>query len=88
MIIVWYTVVTVVRAAISLEVFLIFARLIAEMLFPDYEGKIVDILYYLTEPIVTPVRLLLEKIPVLQELPIDLSFFVTSLVLCVILMFI
>ena len=37
-----------------------------------------------TEPFVAPTRSLLSRVPALQELPIDLSFFVTATVLIII----
>ena len=84
--IVWYTLVTIVRTAIELEIALLIVRLIYDLIFSDSDSKLADILYVLTEPIVSPVRLLLSKIPALQELPIVLSFFVTSLLLSLILL--
>lgn len=84
----WIAVATVVNTVVSLEIGLIFARFIAEMIFPDSEGKIIEILYCLTEPLVAPVRGLLSKIPALEELPIDFSFFVTGMLLSLIMLII
>jgi len=78
----------IVQAVISIELFLMLIRAILSWVMPDSEGGIIDFLYYLTEPIISPVRNLLYKIPALQELPIDLSFTVTYMILALILMFI
>lgn len=45
------------------------------------ESKIGQIIYMITEPILTPVRRLLEKIPALSTLPIDFSILFTWMLL-------
>ena len=80
--------IALVRAVLSIELLLMFIRAILSWVMPDSEGGIIDFLYYLTEPLVSPVRNMLMKIPALQELPIDLSFTVTYLLIFLVLTFI
>lgn len=54
--------------------------------FPMEPNKFTDILYSLTEPFITPVRLLFHKLNWFQGLPIDLSFLVSYLLISVVLM--
>ena len=44
-------------------------------------SRLSDFLYAVTEPVVLPVRLLFEKFGWFQNLPIDISFFVTFLLI-------
>lgn len=47
----------------------------------DPNGGLYGFLCMITEPFILPVRLILESIEAVQRLPIDLSFFVTYLIL-------
>mgnify|MGYP004671596745 FL=1 len=61
-----------------------FAMIIRALLswFPlDDDNIIVSFVYSVTEPFIYPVRLLLEKSDRISSLPIDVSFFVTYLIL-------
>ena len=49
--------------------------------FPFGEGKFSDFLYALTEPLILPVRLLFNKMGWGTDLPIDIPFFITFLLL-------
>lgn len=51
------------------------------------ENKFGDFLYALTEPFIVPVRAVLDRIPLFQGLPIDMSFLVTYLLLSLLSMF-
>ena len=55
--------------------------------FPFGEGKFANFLYALTEPIILPVRILFEKMNWGTDLPIDIPFFVTFLLLSFLSMF-
>lgn len=46
--------------------------------------KVMNFLYAVTEPLIYPVRVLLDKIPALRSMPIDISFMVTFLLLSMI----
>lgn len=48
------------------------------------EGRLIDFLYMITEPFILPVRMLLDRFGLFQNLPVDLSFFITYLLLSVI----
>ena len=54
--------------------------------FPSAPGKLENFLYAVTEPFIMPIRKLLEKLNWFQGLPIDMSFFVTYLILTVLLL--
>ena len=45
------------------------------------ESKFAMILYYFTEPFIIPVRMLLQKLNLFQGTPLDMSFFLTSILL-------
>ena len=48
------------------------------------ESKFAMILYYFTEPFIIPVRMLLQKLNLFQGTPLDLSFFLTSILLAMV----
>lgn len=51
------------------------------------DNKFVDFLHAITEPFIVPVRLLFEKMNWFVGLPIDVSFFVTYLIISIVLIF-
>ena len=53
--------------------------------FPGDSNKFEIFLYAITEPLILPVRKLFERLNWFQELPIDVSFFVTYLLLSLLL---
>ena len=62
----------------------LFAMLIRALLsifFMGEESKLSMVLYFFTEPFIMPVRLLLEKLNLFQGSPLDISFFLTSILL-------
>lgn len=67
-------------AAIELAMFL---RAILSWFFVE-DSRLGDFLYAVTEPAILPVRLLFEKLGWFQNMPIDISFFVTFLLLSVV----
>ena len=78
--------VAIVRAVLSVECLLMFVRAVLSWIMPEAEGGILDFLYYLTEPLIVPVRKVLSGIPAFQELPFDLSFMITNLLMLMVLM--
>ena len=61
--------------------FLMLARAIMSW-FPISEDNIIlNFLYAITEPVIMPVRMLLEKFGWFEGLPIDMSFFFTIILL-------
>ena len=83
-----YIIVVLVRLILYAEMACMFIRMIFSWIMPDSEGGFIDLLYYLTEPVIAPVRALLYRIPAIAELPIDISFVVTWLILSIIVLFI
>ena len=47
--------------------------------FPDFDGLLVDIVYALTEPVVAPIRAVLERLEFFRSFPLDLSFIIAYL---------
>ena len=47
--------------------------------FPDFDGLLVDIVYALTEPVVAPIRAILERFEFFRSFPLDLSFMIAYL---------
>lgn len=61
-----------------------FARAIMSWIMPEDENMVSRFVFAVTEPIIYPVRMLLEKIEAVQNIPFDISFLVTFLLLVVI----
>ena len=56
-------------------------------IFKDPEGSVLyAVAFFITEPIILPVRFLLYKLNIGQNSPFDLSFFASSLLLCILIM--
>ena len=64
-------------AAIELAMFL---RAILSWFFAE-DSRLGNFLYAVTEPVILPVRLLFERLGWFQNLPIDISFFVTFILI-------
>ena len=58
-----------------------FLRVIFSLFGADPNGGFYGILCLVTEPFILPVRYVLESIEAIRNMPIDLSFFVTYLIL-------
>ena len=52
--------------------------------FPDVGGKLVDVLYAITEPFIYPIRRLFERMDWFQGSPIDISFSVAFLLITIV----
>ena len=50
----------------------------------DDDNLVMSILYAVTEPFIVPIRALFEKMGWFRNLPIDISFFVTYILLSII----
>ena len=57
-----------------------FARMIVS-LFTMGEGKLYLILYYFTEPFVLPIRAICERFGWFVGIPLDIPFFIASLII-------
>ncbi|MBR0443087.1 MAG: YggT family protein [Clostridia bacterium] len=82
-----YIMFVIVRAVRALLLGLEIAMLLRAILswFPiDEDNRFLNLLYCITEPIIMPVRALLEKLGWFQDLPLDMSFFFTYILLSVV----
>lgn len=82
-----YVVATTVRFLIVVIQFLMLARAIISWLPVDEDNPIVSFLYAVTEPVVAPVRTLIERFGWFEGLPIDMSFMITFMLLSILEMF-
>lgn len=67
--------------------FLMLARAILSWFPVSEDNVIVNFLYAVTEPVIMPVRALLERLGWFEGLPIDMSFFFTFMLLSILQMF-
>ena len=79
--IIFIIVVWIARILVYTELLAIFACVVLSWIMPDGEGPVFDMLYYVTEPILIPVRALLYRIPAIEESPIDIPILVTGMLL-------
>ena len=80
-----YVIKTVVVLFLSVVQLAMLARAVLSW-FPMQQNRIVDLLYSVTEPFISPVRLLFYKMNWFQNLPIDLSFLVSYMLISAVLM--
>ena len=78
-----YVISTTVRYLIGVVQFLMFARAIISWLPIDEDNPIVNFLYAVTEPVILPVRAVIERFGWFEGMPIDMSFFITFLLLSI-----
>lgn len=76
----FYVLATTVSGFISVLLLFLMGRAVLG-LFADEESKAFVFCYAVTEPVVSPVRNLLSRIPSLEDFPIDLSYMATCLIL-------
>ncbi len=81
MLLIVYLVTSIVRYLIMALQFAMFLRAILSWFLPGNDNAVTEFLYTITEPVIMPVRTVLEKIEAIRDLPIDISFFVTYLLL-------
>lgn len=58
-------------------------RAILSWFMTDEESRLGNLLYCITEPVIMPVRALLEKLGWFQNTPLDMSFFFTYLLISI-----
>ncbi len=73
-----------VRVFISVLQFLMMVRAIMSWLPFDEDSPLINFVMLITEPVVVPFRLILNRIDAVNELPIDISFFLAFISLGVI----
>nr|MBQ4318084.1 YggT family protein [Clostridia bacterium] len=76
-----YVIVTFVNILLMAEQMMMFARAILSWIPLDDDGPVTRFLYAMTEPLIMPVRMLLDRIPSVRDLPIDISFIATYMLL-------
>ena len=80
-----YFIVSFVRIILTFLQFMMLGRAIMSWFIRDGDSKLYDFLYYTTEPAIVPIRWLLAKMGLSGDgMMIDISFFVTVLVLSVV----
>ena len=82
-----YQVLYVISATVSYLItaiqFLMFARAILSWLPVDEDSAVGNFLYAVTEPVIMPVRAVIERFGWFEGMPIDMSFFITFLLLSI-----
>ncbi|NLK39876.1 MAG: YggT family protein [Clostridiales bacterium] len=79
-----YVITGVVNYFIIILQFLMLARALLSWLPLGEDNQIANFLYMVTEPVVMPVRMILERFRWARNMPIDISFFVAMLILILI----
>ncbi len=80
-----YIVVSATYVLIIAEQLCMFLRAILSWFIQDDDNVLLNFLYYITEPVIMPVRLILNRLfPALEEFPIDIAFSVTLILLLII----
>ena len=79
-----YVVDAFVDVLLTVMYFAIFARVISTWLPLDEDGPIVNFLYMITEPVVMPIRAILENFEFFQNSPLDFSTFMAMLLVLVV----
>lgn len=78
-----YVISTTVSYLITAIQFLMFARAILSWLPMEDDNPIENFLYAVTEPVIMPVRAVIERFGWFEGMPIDMSFFITFLLLSI-----
>lgn len=78
-----YVLATTVRYLIIALQLLMFVRAILSWLPIDEGNPILNFVYGVTEPVIIPVRMLLDRFGLFEGMPIDMSFFITFILLSV-----
>lgn len=72
-----YTVSTIAGVMMTLLI----VRAVLSWFMPSYSGKFVGFIYYVTDIVLFPVRYAMDKLGIENNLPIDISFFITYILL-------
>lgn len=79
-----YFLVSAIHIFLSIEQLLFLARAILSWLFFAEDGALINFLYAMTEPLIMPIRALLNRFETIENLPIDISFLVTVMLMSVV----
>ncbi len=73
-----------VRLFLAVLEMLMIVRMLLSWMPVDDDSPVVNFVFAMTEPLILPVRIILERSATVQALPIDLSFFVVFVLLGII----
>lgn len=76
-----YFIVLLLRTVITVLLVAMFVRAVLSWFIDDEDSRLVWFLNLVTEPVIMPVRSLFERLGWFQNLPIDISFYVSYLLL-------
>lgn len=76
-----YVITTLVSAFLSILQLLMLVRAVISWFPADGDSPIVNFVYAMTEPVIIPVRIVLERSETVRSMPIDLSFFIALVLL-------
>ena len=76
-----YFIVLLLRTVITVLLVAMFVRAVLSWFIDDADSRLVWFLNLVTEPVIMPVRSLFERLGWFQNLPIDISFYVSYLLL-------
>lgn len=79
---IWYILASVMDGLIGILLFFMLIRAILSWVTPYPTGGVMSVLYAVTDFIIDPIRLLLERFSFVRDCPIDLSFSAAFLLLC------
>ena len=75
--------VKLVVAVLYAMMYLMFGRAIVSWIFPDEDNKIAQFLFMMTEPLVYPIRQIMNKFDFFNNMPVDMSFMVAMIILII-----
>lgn len=78
-----YVLAKFVDGLITVMVFAIFVRAILSWFPIDEDGPVVSFVYLITDPVIVPIRALLERFSLFQDTPIDFSSFFAMIFLMI-----
>ncbi|MBE6689034.1 MAG: YggT family protein [Ruminococcaceae bacterium] len=78
------TLVRTLRLLLDAVQFLMMLRAVLSWIPTMGDNAVVNFIYSVTEPIITPVRSFMERFNIMQGLPIDTSFMVTFFIIIII----
>ena len=79
-----YVIVNFASILLGVVQLMMFLRVVFSWIMIDEDGPFMRFLYGVTEPLVMPFRMLLDKIPLFNMLPIDLSFLCAYMILSIV----
>jgi len=82
-----YVVAATVRFLIAAIQFLMLARAIISWLPFEEDHPLVNFLYSVTEPVIMPVRAVIDRLGLFEGMPIDMSFLITFMLLSILELF-